>query len=122
MKLRLHGNSVRLRLGQREVRRLAQEGIVEETTVFGPTATERFTYELRSPADERTVSCSFGAGRLTIAVPRALVQRWASTDDVGIDASVEAGGGEMLRILIEKDFECLDAAADESQADAFPHP
>jgi len=40
---------------------------------------------------------------------------------VGLEGSQPAGG-EPLRILIEKDFECLDAAPGESQDDAFPNP
>ncbi len=38
---------------------------------------------------------------------------------VGIDAIQTISGGSSLRILIEKDLECIDAPVEESQEDAF---
>lgn len=118
MKLRLLGNSLRLRLRRGEVRQLAESGWVEERTVFG---TAPLVYALLAD-DVTAVAASFDDRRLTVRVPRALASAWAAGDQVGIEASQPAGGEEVLRILIEKDFECIDAPPGESQDDAFPNP
>jgi hypothetical protein len=122
MKLRIKGNSIRLRLGQSEVQRLADSGIVEERTVFGPAKQECFSYALCASPDASVVSASFADRRLVIRVPSHMIHQWATTDQVGIDVLQRTGNDDGLLILIEKDFECVDAPSDESQEDAFPNP
>lgn len=122
MKLRIKGNSIRLRLGQSEVRRLAADGIVEESTAFGPSKRDRFGYALCASSDKPGVSASFADRRMVVRVPESVIHQWATTDQVSVHAIQSAGACDELRILIEKDFECIDAPADESQVDAFPHP
>jgi hypothetical protein len=122
MKLRIKGNSLRLRLGQSEVRRLAEEGSIEELTVFGPSRKQHFGYVLCSSSEELAVSARIADQRIVVCAPADIVQRWVTTDQVSIDALQHTGEGGELRILIEKDFECVDGAEDESQEDAFPNP
>jgi hypothetical protein len=122
MKLRIKGNSIRLRLGQSEVRQLATEGVVEEFTDFGPAEWQRFGYALHATFGDPDVIASFADGRMVISLPADSIHRWACSGQIGIDAVQLIGGGRQLQILVEKDFECIDAAADESQADAFPNP
>jgi hypothetical protein len=122
MKLRIKGNSIRLRLGQSEVRRLSIDGTVEESTAFGPSDEQRFVYALCASSEESGVSASFADRRMLIRVPESVIHRWMTTDQISIDALQRTGSGDELRILIEKDFECLEAPADESQEDAFPNP
>jgi len=59
---------------------------------------------------------------MVISVPRSIIREWAGTDQVSIHARQPTGDDGDLRILIEKDFECVDAPPDESQEDAFPNP
>ena len=120
MKLRIRGNSLRLRLRQGEVRRLVDEGLVEERTEFGPGAAA-LVYALRAD-DVPRVAAAFDAGGIVVSVPRTAVRRWASSEQVGIEGAQAAGHGGTLRILVEKDFECSDAPADETQDDAYPNP
>ena len=122
MKLRIKGNSIRLRLGKSEVLRLASDETVEESTAFGPSNEQRLSYALCTSREASSVSASFAGQRIVISVPRSLIQKWVSTDQVSIQASQRTGNDRDLRILIEKDFECIDTPADESQEDAFPNP
>jgi hypothetical protein len=122
MKLRLKGNSLRLRLGKSEVARLLDRGLLEESTAFGELPKQRLIYTLSTAAAERDVSASFEAGCVHIRISSDLVLRWARSDELAITGSQSTGDGDSLRILIEKDLECLDPAARESQEDAFPHP
>src|ERR1700722_7044107 len=105
MKLRIKGNSIRLRLGQSEVQRLAINGIIQESTIFGPSADHHLVYALCASLEEWGVSASFAGRRLVISVPGSEIHKWATTDQVGISALQQTGDENELRILIEKDFE-----------------
>jgi hypothetical protein len=111
-----------LRLGQSEVRRLADEGRVEEVTSFGPT--QSLAYAVEAAADAKAIRATFDNRGLLVRVPRDLVASWAGGNEVGISTKQSTGkaNGDSLSILIEKDFECVDAPASEPQDDAFPNP
>ena len=120
MKLRIKGNSIRLRLGQSEVRRMREVGIVEESTTFDILGGQRLDYVLCTGPNLPAITASFDGGRIVVRIPTALLREWAETDQVGIERIQVGSGGRELKIRIEKDFECIDAPADEPQEDAFP--
>jgi hypothetical protein len=122
MKLRIKGNSIRFRLGRSEVCRLASDGMIEEFTDFGPSSAQRFRYELHATFTESEVLATFINGRVVVSVPADTIHHWARTNQIGIDARQRLGDGSELRILIEKDFACIDGSPDGSQEDAFPNP
>lgn len=122
MKLRIKGNSIRLRLGRSEVQRLAADGIIEESTLFGPSVNECFAYAIVSSPDVSCVTANCEDRRLLIRVPSEMIQQWSATDQIGIRALQRTGNEDGLQILIEKDFECVDGPPGESQEDAFPNP
>ena len=122
MKLRIRGNSVRLRLGQSEVRQLLDIGTLEEATQFDPAGNHRLVYRVEAAAGPAAIAASFTAGRVLVRIPVDTVRNWASSDQVGIVGRQALGVSGELKILIEKDFECLDGTADEPQDDAYPHP
>jgi len=119
MKLRIKGNSIRLRLSRSEVRQLANDGVVAEFTDFGDFSPQRFGYALHAVFEDPTVSVRFADGRVIVRVPAGAIREWAQTDQIGIRAVQRTTDGSELRILIEKDLECIEPAADESQEDAF---
>ena len=125
MKLRIRGNSIRLRLGRGEVASLLENGKVEESTEFG--AGRRFEYALRTSSSVQCLRASFGDGRVEVLLPAQLAREWASGQDVGISADQPLGpagspDAGSLHLLIEKDFACLRPPSNEDQSDAFPHP
>jgi hypothetical protein len=122
MKLRITGNSIRLRLGQSEVRRLVREDVVEESITFDSSRGQRLSYVLCTGPNLLVATADYQESRIVIRLRTALAREWASSDQIGIEAIQVSGDGGILRILIEKDLECIDAASDESQADAFAHP
>jgi hypothetical protein len=115
MKLRLQGNSVRLRLTRSEVERLRETGLVEESVDFG--AGEALAYRLQSRLQLGPVVAAFGQGIMTVSVSKEDAQAWAGSDEVGLYA--QSGP---LAISIEKDFRCLTRRLDEQEPDAYPHP
>jgi hypothetical protein len=120
MKLRIKGNSVRLRLLRSEVERLASEGEISESTAFGPTDVLRYTVKTDEKA--KAVIGTFGHGEIAITMPTNTAQRWATSDDVSIETVQPSGDGQVLELLIEKDFVCLDRVDDPDRDDAFPNP
>jgi hypothetical protein len=114
MKLRLQGNSVRLRLTRSEVERLRETGLVEESVNFGDG--EVLTYRLLSRMEQGPVEAAFGQGILAVSLSREAAQGWAASDDVGVYAQSGA-----LTVSIEKDFRCLTRPR-EDERDAYPHP
>jgi hypothetical protein len=119
MKLRIRGNSIRLRLTQSEITQLAAEGFVREKTRFPGSA---FGYELRTDPHAREVSAVFENGKISVTVPLEQALTWVGTDQVGIEASQPAASDGDLRILIEKDFACTSRRTGEDESDAFPNP
>ncbi len=119
MKLRLRGNSLRLRLTQREVNDLVAIGAVEERTAFGPHALLSYAIAV---GEGSAVSASFDAGAIRVTVPLAEARAWATSDRVGIEGEQATAEGEPLRLLIEKDFACLKPRTGEDDRDAFPNP
>jgi hypothetical protein len=122
MKLRVKNNSVRLRLTQSEVARLAETGIVEEAIEFGIEPSHRLIYRLKVASDAERLSAGFENNRITIFVPKQQAEEWIETSQVGIKAEQNIGEGKTLRLLIEKDFACLEQREGEDERDAFPHP
>ena len=120
MKLRIRGNSIRLRLTQSEVTRLTAEGRVEDAVSFGGDE-EQLKYALSRSGDGGDLTSTFQNNQITIFVPAAVVNEWANSEQVGIEGSQTVRDGE-LHILIEKDFACLKPRHGQEDADTFANP
>lgn len=115
MKLRIRGNSIRLRLNQTEVAELGKQIAVEEKTDFGNGIF--FVYSIIPSDKSDKVTANFENGRIEISLPFQTAKNWAESEEVGISAEQ----GE-LKFMIEKDFACLAPRNPEEDADSFPHP
>jgi hypothetical protein len=118
MKIRIKGNSVRLRLTRPEVEQLIDDGYLEEHTSFGHSS---FVYALQSVEGQQELTAAFEGGKLTVNIPAAFVKDWAVNDVVGFDGHMPAGEGQRLFLLVEKDFKCLDETT-EDQSDNYENP
>ncbi|HET9105760.1 MAG TPA: hypothetical protein VFN79_01070 [Steroidobacteraceae bacterium] len=119
MKLRIKGDSLRLRLTQGEMRALAEQGEVEDRIAFPGGTTLR--YRLRVDKAGEDISVSYGLNLIDILVPEPLSERWCGTALVTLSASQTTGSGE-LQIILEKDWACLAPREGEDESDNFPHP
>jgi hypothetical protein len=119
VKLRIKGDSLRLRLSQGEMRALADSGEVADHISFpGGMA---LTYRLRMDRNIASISASYASDLIDIRVPRELSERWCGSDLVTLSASQPLAAGE-LRIVLEKDWACLAPREGEDESDNFPHP
>ena len=110
MKLRFHGDSLRLRVSQAEMARLAETGRVEDTLTFAPGQT--LSYSLETGA---ALAAEFDGRRIAIVLPAAAAKHWMESDEAGIE-----GASGPVKVLVEKDFRCLHSR--DEDADAFPNP
>lgn len=117
MKLRIKGDSLRLRLDQADVATLRDAGRVTDVLHVAPGLA--LTYGLEA-ADVAELQVDYRATTMMVLFPRDWLGPWASGDQVGFAGEQPAGEGRTLGILVEKDFACLHKRADEP--DAFPHP
>ncbi|MCC6726504.1 MAG: hypothetical protein IT258_18525 [Saprospiraceae bacterium] len=122
MKIRMSGNSIRLRLSQSEVTKFFEQGEVSETVHFG--ADMALTYTLKRDAATE-IQASFRDNQITVLVPNDLGNSWASSEEeVGLEQLTRfaPSDGGSLRILVEKDFKCLAERPGEDESDNFPNP
>lgn len=114
MKIRINGNSIRLRLSQREVTDFVQKGEVLATCSF---VNGMLTYRIVHGTYD-TLTADIVDSRITVYVPSALAEKWDVDDRVGFDVHDNSG----LYILVEKDFQCLKPRMHEDESGLFPNP
>jgi hypothetical protein len=120
MKLRMKNNSVRLRLSQTEAALFAETGRVEEAIEFGLEPHQRLIYAVESISEIEQMRATMENNRVTVLIPKRRADEWSRTAQIGIEAELPIGGGKVLRLLIEKDFACLEPRAgnDETKSQA----
>lgn len=121
MKLRIRGNSVRLRLTRSEVEAFGKTGSVVEQTHFAAGGV--MEYGLEAVADLAACTATFDGRAIRVLAPKPAVERWVNSDDVAVATSAAGTqDGHALTVLIEKDFACLTERPGEDDSDAYPHP
>jgi Family of unknown function (DUF7009) len=121
MKLRILGDTVRLRLKRGEVEQLAAGISIVEKTHFPGSV---LTYQLDLSGND-DFSATFDDGNLVVSLPHSKVLDWAATDEVSLCAEQKLPGSGSISLLIEKDFSCLEPGHHRDgneDADTFPHP
>jgi hypothetical protein len=118
MKLRILGDSLRFRLARSEVAALARGERVENTTHFPGGA--RLVYSLSTGAVP-AVAATFDDRRIDVVLPHERINAWAESAEVSIRDTQRLPEGA-LRLLIEKDFECMQPREGEDPADRYPNP
>ena len=116
MKLRIKGNTVRIRLTQTEVDHLAEHAVVRESTAFPNGQT--LLYAVFS-GDQ--FAGKFDNNEVSVIIPKAIIKEWADSNQVAIDHEFVLENGSKLSILVEKDFKCL-TERPEDETDMFPNP
>jgi hypothetical protein len=121
MKLRIKGNTIRLRVSRSDLGALAENGKIESAIHFADSPAAEWSYGIVQHSALAGPSVLFETNRITVMVNSDDVRRWASSEDVGIYFSQNIGSQGTLDVLLEKDFACLDRS-DEENTDTFPNP
>jgi len=121
MKIRILGNSIRLRLTQSEVQTFLEIGKVKERIKFGPPSFKQLTYSVQK-ADIPLIHAAFSLNEISILIPSLVADQWAKSDQVSLAKQMLIGEEEYLKVLVEKDFKCLTHRGGEDETDMYPHP
>jgi len=114
MKIRINGNTIRMRLSPNEVRELVKSGSVTDTCAF-PTG--NFTYGIRS-TQATEIDATFVDGYIAVLVPEKLLIDWDINEVVGFEHTTKTG----TFMLIEKDFKCLQPRKHENESHLYENP
>lgn len=115
MKLRIQGNSLRLRLTRKEVAELLARGHIQSGIEFAPDCT--LVYALQTSRISDCVTCRYDGRTIVVTLPLAVMKHWAESEQVSIEGSPEA----RVALLIKKDYQCLHKP-EQLDPDAYPHP
>jgi len=118
MKLRIKGNSLRIRLTKTEVSTISTKGYLEEETNFG---NNKLLYVLQRVDEGNELSAAFESNKITMFVPSSLTKDWPMNNIISFDAHMTVGENKSLYLLLEKDFVCLDHTT-EDQSDNYENP
>jgi hypothetical protein len=120
VKLRIHRNSLRLRLNRSDVEQFQKTGICAECLRFGSGS--QLTYTLETSSRLTVMEAQYRQDCMRVLLPLHVSQQWAGSDQVSL--SVDRADDRGPSLLIEKDFQCLhrDETRPYDDADAFPNP
>lgn len=118
MKIRIQGNSVRYRLTRSEVASLRRDGHYREQTAFNG---KNFTYEIAAKENIAGLEAEFQENTITLFLPKEESIKWPDDERVGYENKMILNDGQVLSLLLEKDFVCLDERPGD-QSDNYPNP
>jgi hypothetical protein len=119
MKLRIRGNSIRLRVSKTELAKLAETGSAEDLVRFSSENELRYGIDVRPTG---AVTAAFAATSIRVALPQSRLDLWLRPDEVSVEGSQPIGGGKVLQILLEKDYTCLAPRGGDDDSDLFVNP
>ncbi len=124
MKLRIRGDSIRLRLTKAEVAQIGLGKLVKETTHFINGSQFHYIFE---PTDTvRNLEAHMIDNTMVVKAPLAVAGSWANSDTVALmhEQTIPGQPTDKLFILIEKDFACLKTRENETEdeSDMFANP
>jgi hypothetical protein len=115
MKLRIHGNAIRLRLSRPEVVQFSTGSRVESSVQFPDGSA--LVYALEQDPAARDLIARYDGRAIIVSAPRSLIAAWAESDQVGMSKS-----DGQLEIVVEKDFQCLHKGDAAKDPNAYPNP
>ena len=116
MKIRILGNSLRLRLKKSELAIFAEDGKISDKIVFGDN---ELIYSLKFSNKKAIHSC-FIANEIVISIPKEVAVNWIESDLISLQNEIVTP-----TLLIEKDFKCTSDSCNEKESkqnDSFPNP
>ena len=106
MKLRIEGNSLRLRLSEAELQQFGQKGRLEAAAAFGPGESQTLHYVLARREAIAGVTAEFTGHVITVYLPESTAQAWIDNAEASLSGLVDNGTAQGLKVLVEKDQDC----------------
>jgi len=114
MKIRINGDSVRIRLSQSEINTFVHRGEMVSSCRF---MNDTLFYKLKH-GNYAKLSADFSQNTIAVYIPDEWILNWDKDDRVGFEGKEDNG----LYILIEKDYQCLNPRLNEDESDLFSNP
>ena len=121
MKLRIKGNSLRLRVSRSELARFQAGVRIEETIHFTAAPDAKLTYALELALQCFPVRVRYAFNEITVILSENQARVWGAENEIGVYSGVDIGSARSLDVLVEKDFACLDGSDAENE-DTFANP
>jgi hypothetical protein len=120
MKLRIQGNSLRLRLNRSDVEQFRTSGVCAESLRFDSNS--QLTYTLETSSQLTAMEVRYVQDYIRVLLPLDMAEEWTGSDRISLSLRSASDCGPSL--LIEKDFQCLhrEERNPADDADAFPNP
>jgi hypothetical protein len=121
MKLRIKGNSLRLRVSRSELERILAGEEVAETIRFAAAPEAKLTYALARGTQASAAIVRYRPQEVTVLLSKEQAESWGQDDQVGVYTLVDIAPEGLLELIVEKDFACLDRS-DADNKDTFANP
>jgi hypothetical protein len=121
MKLRIKGNSLRLRVSRSELARILAGDVVAETIRFAAAPEAKLTYALARGTQASAAIVRYCEQEVMVLLSEEQAQSWSQDDQVGVYTLVDIAPEGLLELIVEKDFACLDRS-DAENKDTFANP
>jgi hypothetical protein len=121
MKLRIKGNSLRLRVSRSELARFESGERIEETIHFTGDPEAKLTYALEFALQSAPVKVRYESNQVTVILSEAQARIWGVEGEVGVYETLDVDSTGSLDVILEKDFACADGSDIENN-DTFPNP
>jgi hypothetical protein len=121
MKLRIKGNSLRLRVSRSELTRVLAGEEVAETIRFAAAPEAKLTYALARGTQTGAAIVRYQSQEVTVLLSEEQAQSWSQESEVGVYTQVDIAPQGLLELIVEKDFACLDRSDADNQ-DTFVNP
>ena len=97
MKLRIKGNSLRLRVSRSELARFQAGDRIEETIHFTAAPEATLTYALESALRPSPVTVRYGSREVTVILSKDRARIWGEQSEVGVYTTLDMGPQVHLR-------------------------
>ncbi len=121
MKIRINGNSIRLRLSKSDIDQVLNHQDIIASVGFEKEGKVNFYYALKLSNENTEINARFNDNQITVTIPSTIALAWANNNQVGLYHQQTITDGT-LAIIIEKDFQCLHKRPGEDETDNFPNP
>lgn len=120
MKLRFFNNSIRFRVQQSEVEQFKNTGKIDAFVQLGFADSHGLHYSVQiNNVAQPTIL--YEGNTILLLLPEVIAKQWSHSNDTGIYDIQTLDEGKTLKIILEKDFQCLDET-NEDQSDMYPNP
>lgn len=97
---------------------MKKDGYYKEQTAFNG---KDFTYAVAAKENITGLQVEFQGDTITLFLPKNESIKWPDNERVGYENKMILNDGQVLSLLLEKDFVCLDERV-EDQSDNYPNP